>query len=93
MSGGTADPRTRCPGGQLIRGDSWSSDTVTPRASTRTSVKIKTDLPGQRGGSSEPPEPPHGTGLHTGKNLQFWLGDALQEYCLVVAVACGCQCW
>ena len=25
MSGGTAGPRTTCPGGQLVRGDMWSS--------------------------------------------------------------------
>ena len=29
MSGGTASPRTTCPGGQLVRGDTWSSYNVT----------------------------------------------------------------
>ena len=29
MSGGTFCPRTTCPGGHLVRGDSWSSDTGT----------------------------------------------------------------
>ena len=29
MSSRTARPRTSCPGGQLVRGDSWSSDNVT----------------------------------------------------------------
>ena len=31
MSGGTAGPRTTCPGGHLVRGDSWSSDTGVPQ--------------------------------------------------------------
>ena len=44
MSRGTAGPRTTCPGGQLVRGDSWSGGTRGPPTPCLFSECVKSFL-------------------------------------------------